>query len=526
MAALDDIRAAFRGASEDLLDGAAAVRTTPTLERPPKAEMGDYSTNAAMLLAPSLRLAPRAVAESLTAGVAERLGERLERVEVAGPGFLNVFLSDAWYAQALQDVLDTGTGFGAGGAASPERVDVEFVSANPTGPVHVGHARNAAYGDAICRILAFHGHTVHREYYANDAGAQIGKFVEAIESRARGEAPEEYPGEYVTELAAELEGVPADELRDVAVERMSERIRASLERFRVAPFDTWFSERSLYDGAIEDTLARLRERGVTYERDGALWLRSTDYGDDKDRVLVKSDGSFTYLAPDIAYHQDKRARGHERLVDVWGADHHGYVQRMKAAFAALGGDPDALDLLIMQFAHLVRGGEKVAFSKRAGEFVTLDDLIDEIGVDAARWFLLARSHDTTIDIDLDLARRESADNPVYYVQYAHARIATMAGRATAVPDPQPRAPLEAAERDLIKRLLAFPDEVREAAERRAPHRIATYALELARGFTGFYERCKVIGDEQEAFRIALCGATRTTIASSLDLLGVAAPDAM
>jgi arginyl-tRNA synthetase len=524
---LDDLRAAIEAASADLLNGAAAPRSAPTLERPPKAEMGDYSTNAAMLLAPSLKKPPRAVAEELSGGVAARLGERVQRIEVAGPGFLNVFLADDWYAEALQGVLAAGESFGAGGAEPAEKVNVEFVSANPTGPVHLGHARNAAYGDAIARILAFHGHTVHREFYANDAGAQIAKFVEAIKARRQGEEPEEYPGEYVIALAETLRDTPEDELAVAAVEEMKALIQASLQRFRLAPFDTWFSERSLYDeGTVERTIEKLRENGATYESEGATWLRATAYGDERDSVLIKSDGAYTYLAPDIAYHQDKRERGFERMIDVWGADHHGHVRRMKAAYAALGGDPDELDLLIMQFVHLVRGGQRVSFSKRAGEFVTLDDLIEDIGVDAARWFLLARSHDTTIDIDLDLARKESADNPVYYVQYAHARIVTLAKKTPVKADPALTGALEPAERDLVKKLLAFPAEVREAAERRAPHRIATYALDLARTFTGFYEKCRVLGDEREAFRLSLCAATRSTLSRSLDLLGVEAPEAM
>jgi arginyl-tRNA synthetase len=343
----------------------------------------------------------------------------------------------------------------------------------------------------------------------------------------RGEEPEQYSGEYVTTLAEELRGTPDDKLAEAAVERMIAMMQASLERFRVEPFDTWFREHTLYEGAIEHTLERLRERGVTYESEGALWLRSTDYGDDKDRVLVKSDGSFTYLTPDIAYHQDKRERGFQRLVDVWGADHHGYVTRMKAAYAALGGDPDELDLLIMQFAHLVRGGEKASLSKRAGQIVTLDDLVDEIGVDAARWFLLARSHDTTIDVDLDLAVQQNPENPVYYVQYAHARVPKIFAKAGgAEPDPSASGSLEPIERELIGKLLGFPGEVREAAERRAPHRIANYALDVARTFHVFYDRCRVVGSDQQGFRLAECEATRRVVAQSLALLGVSAPDSM
>jgi arginyl-tRNA synthetase len=527
MSPLDDLKAAVEAASADLRADRPAPRAVPTLERPPKAEMGDYSTNAAMLLSKVMGQPPRAVAEQLAPAISERLGERLDRVDIAGPGFLNLFLSDAWYAEALAGILEAGDAYGADGAGLPERVNVEFVSANPTGPVHLGHARNAAYGDALSRVLDFHGHTVHREFYVNDAGSQIASFTESIRARMRGEEPEQYLGEYVVALAEELRGTPDDQLADAAVERMLALMRASLDRFRVEPFDTWFREHTLYEGAIEHTLERLRERGVTYESDGALWLRSTDYGDDKDRVLVKSDGTYTYLTPDIAYHQHKRERGFERLVDVWGADHHGYVTRMKAAYAALGGDPDELDLLIMQFAHLVRGGEKASLSKRAGQIVTLDDLVEEIGVDAARWFLLARSHDTTIDIDLDLAVQQNPENPVYYVQYAHARVPQIFAKAGgAAPDPSSPGTLEPVERELIAKLLGFPGEVREAAERRAPHRIANYALDVARTFHVFYDRCRVVGSDQQGFRLAECEATRRIVARSLALLGVTAPDSM
>ncbi|MGI8622755.1 MAG: arginine--tRNA ligase, partial [Solirubrobacteraceae bacterium] len=496
---------------------------------------GDYSSNAAMLLAPLLGEPQRAVAERLGEAVSRRLEGRITRVDVAGPGFLNLFLSDAWYADALAGVLDAGATYGGGGAAVSERVNVEFVSANPTGPLHLGHARNAAYGDAICRLLAFHGHDVHREFYLNDAGAQIAQFAAAIQARARGEEPAEYLGAYVGELAAQIPGAGGMDLNALAragVEHVLAGMRATLDRFRVEPFQTWFSERSLYEAHPPDPspvvhgLEALDAHGSTYHADDALWLRSSAYGDDKDRVLVKSDGACTYLAPDIAYHQHKRERGFERLIDVLGADHHGYVQRMKAAFAALGGDPDTLEMRIMQFVNLVRGDRPVSMSKRAGEFVTLEELIDEIGTDAARWYLLARSHDTTIEVDLELATRESSDNPVYYVQYAHARIAGILARATVAAAPSPAGPLEAAERALIKKLVAFGAEVADAAERRAPHRIATYALELARDFAGFYEQCKVVGSENEAFRLALCAATQRVLARSLDLLGVDAPDAM
>jgi arginyl-tRNA synthetase len=525
------------------------------LERPPRVDFGDYSTNAALLLAPALGAPPREVAQRLGAELERRLGAELERFEVAGPGFVNLFLGDGWHLRALMGVLSAGERFGAGAADPRERILVEFVSANPTGPMHVGHARNAAYGDALARLLALHGHTVTREFYVNDAGSQIRKLGESVRALAVGEPVPEggYRGDYVQPLVAELEqtGVqPADTdpvaLGVAAVEIMVARMEVSLRDFRVS-FDEWKRETSLHEGApspVEHSLALLDELGHTYRSEGALWLRSSAYGDDKDRVLVRSSGEHTYFASDIAYHQDKRERGFERQLDVWGADHHGYVQRMKAAYRALGGDPEELELIIMQLVHLVRRGERAQMSKRAGEFVTLDDLIQEIGVDAARWFLLSRSHDTTIDLDLDLAREQSSENPVYYVQYAHARIASMLAKAGAqrvaaalamagaerVDAAATDAALHPSERALVKRLLAFPGEVEEAARRRAPHRIAAYALELAQDFTAFYRDCHVLGAEPvavESLRIALCVAAQRTIACCLqDLLGVGAPQEM
>jgi arginyl-tRNA synthetase len=507
------------------------LRTRPTLERPPKAEFGDYSTNLAMLLAPTRGAKPREVAETLQADLRERLGPSLDRVEIAGPGFINLFLSDAWYADALAHILGAGEGYGGGGAATPEKVNVEFVSSNPTGPVHIGHARNAALGDSVARLLAFHGHEVHREFYANDAGSQVKRFAESIQARARGEEPPEggYVGDYIKDIAAGIAGADTMALEDLgrrAVELMLFNARASLERFHVPNFDTWFSEATL-DPRIDHAIEVLRQGGHVYESEGALWLRTSTFGDDKDRVLVRSDGERTYFASDIAYMLDKSERGFERLIITLGADHHGYKGRMAAAFQAFGFEAGKLELLIMQFVHLVGDEGRLGMSKRAGEFITLDELIEEIGADAARWFLLARSHDTTIDLDLDLARKESSENPVYYVQYGHARIARVLERVTAEPSAAPPAgALEPYERELVKKLLAFPGEVADAAERRAPHRIATYALDLARTFTGFYENCKVAGSEHEAFRAGLCVASKRVLARSLDLLGVTAPESM
>jgi arginyl-tRNA synthetase len=515
-----------------------------TLERPPKAELGDYATNAALLLAPSLQASPREVAERLGAGLAARLGGGLCRYEIAGPGFLNLFVADTWLRSALAGMLAAGDSFGSGGVESPECILVEFVSANPTGPMHVGHARNAAYGDSLARVLAFHGHEVEREFYVNDAGSQVRALGESIHALARGEkVPENgYRGEYVHELSRELADAAARdpaELGHAAVEAMIAHMRDALHAFAVQGFDHWQYESALHAGdpsPVEQALAMLAEHGHTYTSEGALWLRSSEYGDDKDRVLVRANGEHTYFASDIAYHQNKRERGFGRQIDVWGADHHGYLARMRAAYAALGGDPAHLEMLTMQLVHLVRRGERTQMSKRSGEFVTLGELIAEIGVDAARWFLLSRSHDTTIDLDLDLAREQSKENPVYYVQYAHARIVSVLGLAGAQRVAQALAEvagkgegLHEAERGLIKRLLAFPGEIGEAAKRRAPHRIATYALELAQDFTTFYESCRIVGiesAESESLRLALAVATRRTIARCLDLLGVNAPEKM
>ena len=550
---LDELRGHVLAAADELSGGlaanggeriAGAGRRPITLERPPRRDFGDYSTNAALLLAPGLGASPREVAERLGRALGERLGDRLERYEIAGPGFVNLFLSDSWLVGALDGVLVAGDSFGTGRAQTPERILIEFVSANPTGPMHVGHARNAAYGDSLARLLSFQGHDVQREFYVNDAGSQVSKLGESILALSRGEAVAEdgYQGAYVEQLVHLARGESQDpaEIGRAAVAVMVGEMESSLAAFAVKSFDRWAYESAMHEGhpsRVERALSLLGEQGRTYRSEGALWLRTTDYGDDKDRVLVRSNGEHTYFASDIAYHQDKRERGFERQIDVWGADHHGYVARMKAAFEALGGDPERLELLTMQLVHLMRGGERAQMSKRAGEFVTLDDLLVEVGADAARWFLLARSHDTTVDLDLTLAREQSSENPVYYVQYAHARIASLLARAGSEREQAAldalreleREALDPAERTLIEQLLAFPQEVQEAAERRAPHRIVAYALELAQLFTAFYRDCRVVGAEPaevESFRIALCVATRSAIARSLDLLGVSAPEEM
>ena len=542
MTPVDDLRAAVEAAAADLRNGAVTAGPKPTLERPRKAGFGDFSTNAAMLLAPSLKAPPREIAERLGQALTDRLGERLARVEVAGPGFLNIFLADAWYTAAAGEVLAAGDGYGGGRAQPRERIQVEFVSANPTGPLTAASGRHAAYGDALRRLLRFVGHDVEGEYYFNDTGAQVRRLGESIRARARGEdVPEDgYQGEYVRELAERIPGAAdadPDELAARGVELIMERIRATLATYRVE-FDSWFLERSLHEGeqsAVRRAFARLDEGGHLYRAEDALWLRTTALGDDKDRVLQRSTGEPTYFASDLAYTESKLERGFDRLVIVLGSDHHGYIARMRALMAALGADPERLEIPILQFVHLVERGERASMSKRRGDFVTLDDLIAEIGVDATRFYMLQRSHDSTVDLDLDLAREQSAENPVYYVQYAHARIASMLRKAgeervrAALALPPAQLGLEPAERELIKKLLSFPPEIAEAAERRAPHRVATYALELAQAFTAFYRDCRVVGaepEELESFRIGLSVAAKRTIARSLDLLGVSAPETM
>jgi arginyl-tRNA synthetase len=553
---LEHLRVTIRSVADSLRDGAPGS-IAPTLERPPDPELGDYSTNAAMLLAPARGQQPREIAERLREELDGMLGGSAERIEVAGPGFVNVFLTDRWHRESLAALLDAGDAFGRGTPERPEQVLVEFVSANPTGPLTAAQGRHAGYGDSLARLLALAGHRVGREYYLNDTGGQVRRFAESIAARMRGlEPPDEgYQGEYVAELAEELSTAGADpgDLKDLAhlgIEAMRERIEATLDRFGVR-FDSWFSERSLHAGGeLERSIEALRARGHVYESEGAIWLRTTAFGDDKDRVLIRSGGEPTYFAADIAYHRDKLERGADRLVDPLGADHHGYVARMRAAIEALGGDPDRFEAPLIQFVHLVEGGGRAQMSKRRGDFVTLDELIDDIGADAARFLMLQRSHETAVDLDLELARRQSQDNPVYYVQYAHARIASILRKAVA----DGRAPAaagdggadqaalaeaarvedalgaqaEPVERELVRRLLEFPAEAAGAAERRAPHRLVAYATATAADFHAFYRDCQVVGapDGLERARLAICVAAKRVIARTLDLLGVSAPERM
>jgi arginyl-tRNA synthetase len=540
-----ELRGAVDQAARALRDGERTA-PSPSLDRPPKPELGDYSSNAAMLLAGPLGDNPRAVAERLRGELERDLGGSgsLDRIEVAGPGFVNLFLSDAWYRRALGWLVAAGDALGPAPTGSPERVLVEFVSANPTGPLHVGGGRHAAYGDALVRLLEAVGHDVQREFYVNDGGGQVGRFADSIAARMTGaELPEGgYEGDYVVDLAERIAagGVdPSDReaLGRRGIELVLDGVRATLERFGVS-FDTWFSERQLYErGEVDSALAQLDSGGHTYHHEGALWLRTTEFGDDKDRVLIRANGEPTYLAADVAYHWDKLQRGFGRLIDVLGADHHGYVARIRAAIEALGADPDAFEALIMNLVHIVEAGERAQMSKRSGDFVSLDELLDDVGVDAARWFMLWRSHETTVDLDLELARSQSSENPVYYVQYAHARIASILRKAGAAADvaasgldPEAAgAALEPSEKALIKRLLEFPEEVREAAARRAPHRICAYSSAVAADFHAFYRDCQVVGAEGEGVeraRLALCLSAKRTIAGALGLLGISAPERM
>jgi arginyl-tRNA synthetase len=488
--------------------------TPVTLERPGDSEHGDYATNVALKLAGLQQRPPREIADEIAAQAVE--SGIAERAESAGPGFVNLWVSDAWLTERVAELVEAGAAFGSGSATNRERIQVEMVSANPTGPVTVASARNGAYGDSVARLLAFAGHEVEREYYYNDAGAQMERFQASVDAVRRGEeVPEDgYRGDYVTDLAT-LDGDP--------VPVMLERIETTLERFRVH-FDTWERESDL-ESEVPEAVALLD----TFEDDGAVWARTSAHGDDKDRVLIRSNGTPTYFAKDAAYIRRKLGSSFDRLIYVLGADHHGYVARLQALAEMLGHRREAVEVLIYQLVNLVEGGEARKMSKRRGDVVFLDELLDAIGVDAARWYLVSRGHDQTIELDVDLAKERTNKNPVYYVQYAHARIAGVLRNAPGSdPGSGPVAQSELApeERELVKRLLEFPGVVAQAAERRAPHAIPIYAIRVADDFHRFYHEHRVLESEQEAFRLGLCAATQQIIARCLDLVGVSAPERM
>ena len=544
------LRAALRRAISDAIDRArgagdlAIGEAVPpfSVERPAKAEHGDWATNAAMQLAPVARAAPLGIAGILARHLAPPDG--IAEVSVAPPGFVNFRLDPTWLASQIAGILDAGPAFGRSAATAPQRVNVEFVSANPTGPLTVGNARGAFVGDLLSRVLEAAGHTVTREYYFNDSGAQVlnlGRSVLAV--RDGNPIPEDgYRGDYVEQLARQLsasvtEGKTGDDaawaVGHWASARVREGIETSLARLGVS-FDVWTTEREIYDeGWVERGTAALRERGYLYEADGAMWFRSTAFDDDKDRVVYRSNGQPTYFAADIGYISHKFARGFDQLIYIWGADHHGTVARNRAAAQALGHDADAVHWLLIAWVRFVRDGREVSMSKRAGEFITLDELLAEIGPDAARWFFGSRATTSGVDFDIELAKRQSNENPVYYVQYAHARCSSILRNATevgAAADATDAARLlvHPAEIGLLRHLLDLPDVVADAAVRRETHDVPRWCYDLASLFSQFYRDCRVISEDREltAARLALVDATRQALANGLALLGISAPESM
>ncbi|TLS49657.1 arginine--tRNA ligase [Paenibacillus antri] len=525
-----------------------------TLEVPKEKAHGDLATNFAMQMTKTAKKPPRAIAEALLAAL-DGKAAGVERAEIAGPGFINLFMDKSYLREIVVQAVSQGDDYGRTDFGKGAKVQVEFVSANPTGSLHLGHARGAAVGDALCNVLDFAGFNVEREYYINDAGNQIANLAYSIEARykqALGQEaamPEDgYHGEDIVAFGRELAESKGDALlslpdgerfaffRQYGLERELDKIKRDLERFRVR-FDHWFSETSIYaDGLIEPTLAKLRENGHVFEHEGAVWLRTTPFGDDKDRVLIKNDGSYTYLLPDIAYHLNKYSRGYDRMINIWGADHHGYVPRMKAAMEALGEDPAKLTVLIAQMVSLYQGGEKVKMSKRTGKAVTMEDLMDEVGVDATRYFFAMRSTDSHLDFDMDLAVSQSNENPVFYVQYAHARICSVFRQAEekgiampATAEGVDLSPLASeAAYDLLRKIGELPAEVAEAAESLAPHRVVRYVFELASQFHSYYKAERVLTEDEAETRakLALFLALKHAFVNALRLIGVHAPDRM
>ncbi|MDH6281457.1 arginine--tRNA ligase [Prescottella agglutinans] len=525
----------------------SVLPATLTVERPRNPEHGDYATNVAMQVAKKAGTNPRDLATWLAAALTAADG--IDSADVAGPGFLNIRLAADAQGAIVAKALAEGAAYGAGDSLAGKRINLEFVSANPTGPIHLGGTRWAAVGDALGRILTTQGADVTREYYFNDHGAQIDRFTRSLIAAAKGEpAPEDgYAGDYIVDIAAEVQkqapgalDLPETEshetFRSIGVELMFAHIKRTLHEFGV-DFDVYFHENSLFEsGAVEKAVETLKGSGNLYHEDGAWWLKSTDFGDDKDRVVIKSDGNAAYIAGDIAYFQDKRARGFDLCIYMLGADHHGYIGRLKAAAAAFGDDPDTVEVMIGQMVNLVRAGVAVKMSKRAGTVITLDDLVEAIGVDAARYSLVRSSVDQSIDIDLELWTSTSNENPVYYVQYAHARLCSIARNAADLGLSSQDANLglltHDREGDLIRTIGEYPRVVAKAAELREPHRIARYLEELAGTYHRFYDACRILpqGDEEATdlttARLALCDASRQVLANGLELLGVSAPERM
>jgi arginyl-tRNA synthetase len=522
------------------------------LELPKDKAHGDYSTNMAMQLARVAKKAPRMIAEELVKHF-DHSKASIEKIEIAGPGFINFYMNNGYLTELIPAILAAGEKYGETSVGNNQKVQVEFVSANPTGDLHLGHARGAAVGDSLCNVLAKAGYQVSREYYINDAGNQINNLAISVEARyyqALGlekAMPEDgYHGEDIIGIGKRLAEEFGDKFvhveqqerfdffREYGLKYEMAKLKKDLEDFRVG-FDVWYSETSLYhNGKIDTALQALRDNGHIYEEEGATWFRSTALGDDKDRVLIKQDGSYTYLTPDLAYHKDKLERGFEKLINIWGADHHGYIPRMKAAIEALGYDRDTLEVEIIQLVHLYKNGEKMKMSKRTGKAVTMRELVEEVGLDAVRYFFAMRSADTHLDFDLDLAVSQSNENPVYYAQYAHARISSILrqGEEQGIEfGENAKVGLLQAEKDieLMKKLGEFPQAVSEAAIKRMPHRITNYIFDLASTFHSFYNAEKVLDAEQPEktkARLALIKGVQITLRNALALIGVSAPEKM
>jgi len=549
------LRQAIQAALQSCFDAGSldsGVVPEVQIEVPGNPQHGDFSTNVAMMMARAEKKAPRKVAEALIAALGEP-NDFWQKVEIAGPGFINFTLAPACWYQVLDQIAHEDAAFGRSEVGKGQKIQVEFVSANPTGPLHIGHGRGAVVGDAVAAVLLANGYDVQREYYVNDAGNQVHTLGVSILLRLRelqGEKvafPEDgYQAGYVRDLAAslqtekgDLKGVDESEAVEVCarfgVEKVLKWISDDLKAFGIE-FDNWYSEKSLYDRQmVDDELAKLKAKGLSYEQENALWLRTTEYGDDKDRVLIKSDGSYTYFASDVAYHMEKFERGFDRVIDVWGADHHGYIPRMKAMLAGLGHSPEDLEVLLIQMVNLLRDGQPFTMGKRSGNFITLREVIDEVGRDACRFFFLTRRCDSQLDFDLELAKQQSTDNPVYYVQYAHARVCSI-NRNAAEQNVALPAPGEADltrlvlddELALAKLLARYPETLLGAARHYEPHRVIFYLQELAAQFHSYYNREKVLVEDAAVSqaRLALVNAVRTVVRNALELLGVSAPERM
>ncbi|MBU7007332.1 arginine--tRNA ligase [Phosphitispora fastidiosa] len=523
------------------------------LEVPREKEHGDFATNIAMLLTRQARMAPRQIAETIAEGINTE-SARIARIEIAGPGFINFFLESTWVYDVLPQVEKEGELYGDSATGQGKKVQVEFVSANPTGLLHMGNARGAALGDTMAALMQAAGFEVSREFYINDAGNQIENFGKSLEARylqlLERDVPFPKDGYHGADIIDTVKGIiekHGDRYLDMestlrkeffikyALDEKIRAIKKTLSQFGVE-YDVWFSEQSLHEsGAIDGILDQLREKGFLYESEGALWLKTTEFGDEKDEVLVRSNGIPTYFAADIAYHKNKFDRGFEWVINIWGADHHGHVKRLKGAMQALGYNPDSLDIVLMQLVRLFKGGDIIRMSKRSGEFITLDDLMSDVGIDAARYFFVMRSSDSHLDFDMDLAKSQSTENPVYYIQYAHARICSilrqLEDRGETVPLAEEcnfRLLQEQAELDLMRKLADFPMEISEAAVNLEPHRIARYAHELAGLFHSFYNSHRVMVEDVELqkARLVLVKSVQTVVRRALGLIGVTAPESM